>query len=250
MRHTVVCRQSRANPHQFTTLQWVNGEDGWYWAESSQTVATTLKCQVEALGIEGVGPEALPNITITGRDVGEVTAAPPMTEQNFHAMRVAQMDSSISLLVPIRHEVPERSIFELWVHLSRSAYTNEHAGDLYGNEKHSRKFRQKLLAEHILSYFNAAQERVAGSLEIYKDWVTKLMPEEIWVRPTWQATELLPQDFPAPKPASAPEPPAPADPDENYVIEFRRAQAANRRQMASKGLSFNETTRTWSKPSE
>jgi hypothetical protein len=106
---------------ELVTLNLQHGEDGWTWGKAN-VLGSTLEMHVNALigRLEGVPPSSIPNVTITTRSAAEIEADPPLVEQWYGRLLDTLPGANIDILVPIRHEKPERTRFEMWSACGRS----------------------------------------------------------------------------------------------------------------------------------
>jgi hypothetical protein len=263
MRHRVLCRASQSAPESYIVLEYAGGgEDGAQWAQNpalSGNLKTAVHQIVDGFQVLSDGgvtahlePDILPCITITNRDRESVIAEPPLTDYLWRAEKFMP-EISITLLAPIRFEIPARTRFEMWAHASRHA---NRQGNQHGLSSDGwSRFIHRELRTAVLKQFNdESVDRPQFSQELYRDLARKSVVagvSEIWIRPNWQLIDWPWFDtvFPAPKvhvPLLTPEQEkAKAD-----RAEFVRKMNNNRRALASQGFVRNAQRGSWSKPSE
>jgi hypothetical protein len=190
--HFAVCR---ANNDATTWLSIYGDASGWHVGSSS----ASLKSHIDGL-IDAVKKHPLADVTFTTRQAVDFLAQPlPATSDS---LREFLPGASIMVLAPVGGVADD----DMWGRLWRDP-----RGGL-STPGRSSFFRAATLGDAVQSYFAFGQ----GLKEFEKPG----FPRELWVRRSWSAAAILPEQFPPPRPLPTPAP---------ELTEQRRARGAKAR---------------------
>ena len=253
MRHVVICRQREDAPESFTIANRTSGEDGWQWAEVQGLVSrfeSLIRHVIAEVG-KAVG-EAMPAITITTRSLQSVLEQPPLDDQA--KILTDQLNTGLVALMPIRLEQPTRSRYEMWAQVSRHKHGLTGQPLLSAVNVSPNIFIARLWADRLLDQFNAGEtvQGFAGATFRQFAQLPAWQRREIWVRPSWEAINLLPETFEQKKPAPVFDRFAHLTPEQQEgaarAQEVIRQKRHVKGQWQSRGYSFNRATQAWTPP--